>query len=333
MKAILVTGGAGYIGSHTAKALARSGYLPIVLDNLSTGHRWAVKWGPLVKGDVGDRPLVRRTLEKYHIEAVIHFAANCSVAESMTEVYKYLYGNVANSLDLLEAMREVGVRHIVFSSTCATYGVALESPIPETTRQAPVNPYGESKLFVERAMEWYGRTYGFSSVTLRYFNAAGADPEGELGEWHNPETHIIPLVIQAALGERPFVEVRGTDYATPDGTAIRDFIQVTDLADAHILALEYLLWGGKSAAFNLGTSRGHSVRDVIRAVERISGRPVVSLDCSPRPGDPPVLVARTELAETVLGWKPRYINLDSIVRTAWNWHSGYSVQRAAAAAV
>ena len=333
MKSILVTGGAGYIGSHTAKALARAGYTPVVLDNLSTGHRWAVKWGPLVKGDVADRALVRRTLENYRIEAVLHFAANASVAESMEHPRKYLYNNVAGSLELLEAMHEAGVRHIVFSSTCATYGIPADIPIPENAPQAPVNPYGESKLFIERALEWYGRSYDFSWAVLRYFNAAGADPEGELGEEHNPETHLIPLVIQAALGRRPVVDVMGTGYATPDGTAIRDYIHVSDLAAAHLSAIKYLQCGGESAAFNLGTSRGYSVREVIGAVERLAGWRVAARSCPPRPGDPPILVARTERAKTELGWKPRYINLDAIVRTAWNWHVARAAGRTAAAAV
>jgi UDP-arabinose 4-epimerase len=222
MKAILVTGGAGYIGSHTCKALSAAGHRPVVLDNLSTGHRSAVRWGPLIEGDIADRRLVSQTLEKYQIDAVIHFAANASVGESMVNPFKYLFGNVAGSVTLLEAMSDAGVGRIVFSSTCATYGAPESSTVSETQAQAPVNPYGESKLFVERALGWYQRAYGLGWVALRYFNAAGADRDGEIGEWHEPETHLIPSAIQAVLELRPAVHIMGTDYPTPDGTAIRD---------------------------------------------------------------------------------------------------------------
>ncbi len=331
MKSILVTGGAGYIGSHTAKALARAGYRPVALDNLSTGHRWAVKWGPLVEGDVGDRRLVRCALERYEIEAVIHFAANAALAESMRDPFKYLHDNVANSLELLEAMREAKVRKIVFSSTCATYGIPKRMPIRETTPQDPVNPYGESKLFVERALSWYKHVHGFSWCALRYFNAAGADGEGEIGEDHDPETHIIPLTIQAALGQIPDLAVMGTDYATSDGTAIRDYVHVEDLADAHVKALKHLFCAGESGAFNLGAGRGYSVREVVAAVKRVSGMPVPTRDGPRRPGDPPVLVARTARARKVLGWTPRYRSLDAIVRTAWEWHAARSGCSVAAA--
>jgi UDP-arabinose 4-epimerase len=320
-KSILVTGGAGYIGSHTCKALSLAGYRPVTVDNLSTGHRWAVKWGPLVEGGIGDRSLVRRAIEDYRIEAVIHFAANSLVGESMENPYKYLHDNVANTLELLEAMRETRVRHLVFSSSCATYGMPRQVPISETEPQAPVSPYGESKLFVERALHWYGRVHGMAWVSLRYFNAAGADAEGEIGEAHKPETHLIPLAIEAALGQRPAVHVMGTDYPTPDGTAIRDYIHVEDLADAHIKALERLLRGGENAALNLGTARGYSVREVIAAVERAGGRPVPARKTGRRPGDPPSLVADTRLAQEALSWKPRYADLDAIVRTAWKWHA------------
>jgi len=321
MKVVLVTGGAGYIGSHTCKALAKSGFLPVVLDNLSTGHAWAVKWGPLVEGDISDRHLVRDTLTRYRADAVVHFAANALVGESMKDPYKYLHGNVAGSLSLLEGMKEAGVRRIVFSSTCATYGEPTKIPISEATLQIPVNPYGESKLFVERALEWYGRAHGFSWAAMRYFNAAGADPEGEIGECHDPESHLIPLVVDAALGIRPPVQIMGTNYPTPDGTAIRDYIHVEDLADAHIRALRYLETGGASSAMNLGTGRGYSVREVIAAVERASGATVPARETSRRIGDPPVLIADNRRAQELLSWRAKYSTLDDIVRTAWAWHT------------
>ena len=320
---VLVTGGAGYIGSHTAKALARVGFEPVVFDNLSTGHRWAVKWGPLVEADLANKTAIEEALRTYRVEAVIHFAANAYVGESMQNPRKYFRNNVVNTLNLLEAMQDVGVQHIVFSSTCATYGIPERLPIPEDHPQRPVNPYGESKLFVERVLHWYGEIYGFRWVALRYFNAAGADPEGDLGELHDPETHLIPLVIQAALGQRPYVEIYGTDYPTPDGTAVRDYIHVTDLAEAHVLALRYLLEGGESTALNLGTGQGHSVREVIAAVERVGGREVSVREGPRRPGDPPVLVADATKANAVLGWRPKYGGLDGIVATAWRWHASH----------
>ena len=330
MKTILVTGGAGYIGSHACKALASAGYKPVVLDNFSTGHRWAVRWGPLVEGQIADRRLVRRTLEKYHIDAVMHFAANALVGESIESPYKYLHDNAAHSLQLLEAMRETGVQRIVFSSTCATYGIPQQIPISERATQAPVNPYGESKLFVERALSWYASSHGLAWVALRYFNAAGADREREIGEDHEPETHLIPLVIQAALGVRPLVRILGTDYPTSDGTAVRDYIHVEDLVDAHVKALEHLNRGGESMAVNLGTGTGHSVREVIGAVERVSGRSVPVCTAGRRVGDPPALLADTQRASAALSWKPRYTDLEAIVDTAWTWHASHTVAVAAA---
>jgi UDP-arabinose 4-epimerase len=328
---VLVTGGAGYIGSHAAKALHRAGHRPVVLDNLSTGHRWAVRWGPLAEGDLEDRSFVRRTIRSFRIEAVMHFAAHAEVAESMANPHKYLHGNVASSLGLLEEMREAGVGHIVFSSTCATYGIPQEIPIAETTPQVPVNPYGESKRFVERALEWYGLSHGFSWAALRYFNAAGADRDGEIGEGHDPESHLIPLVILAALGQQSSINVMGTDYPTPDGTAVRDFLHVDDIARAHVKALEYLMAGGASSAFNLGTGRGRSVLEVIEAVQRVSGRPVPFRRDTRRPGDPPVLIADISRARNVLGWTPRFTSLDTIVRTAFDWHVSRDVHSMAAA--
>lgn len=318
---ILVTGGAGYIGSHTAKSLAIAGHQPIVIDNLSYGHEWAVQWGPFERGDLGDVEWLRSVFGRHRIEAVIHFAASAYVGESMTDPRKYFRNNTVNTLNLLDVMLAHGVRQFVFSSTCATYGIPEQVPIDESHPQRPVNPYGESKLMVERILHWYGHAYGLTSVPLRYFNASGADPDGEIGEDHDPETHLIPLVIDAARGTRPAVGVFGTDYPTPDGTAIRDYIHVTDLADAHVRALEYLVRGGTSTAVNLGTGRGHSVREVIETVERVSGRRVPRTDSPRRAGDPPQLVADARRAGDVLGWSPRYAALETIVEHAWRWHS------------
>ena len=320
MKSVLVTGGAGYIGSHTCKALAAAGFTPVTLDNLVYGHRGAVKWGPFIDGDLADRALLDRIMREHSVLAVIHFAAFAYVGESMQQPGKYFANNVVNTLNLLAAMHGAGVQHIVFSSTCATYGLPERVPIDEQHPQQPVNPYGESKLFVERALKWYAVAHGFKWAALRYFNAAGADAEGEIGEDHNPETHLIPLIIQAALGMRSQVEVFGTDYPTPDGTAIRDYIHVTDLGDAHVKALDYVLGGGESVALNLGTGRGYSVREVISAVERVSGRSVPTRNAPRRPGDPPELVANAALAGRQLGWQPQHSSLENITRTAWLWH-------------
>ena len=321
---ILVTGGAGYIGSHTAKALIQAGHEPVVFDNLSEGHRWSVKWGPLVEGDLSDGALVRHVIATHGIKAVIHFAAHAYVGESMHRPREYFRNNVTNTLSLLDAMLEAGVCRIVFSSSCATYGIPRNVPITESHPQNPISPYGESKRAVERFLHWYGRAYGLDWMALRYFNAAGADPDGEIGEDHHPETHLIPIAIQAALGKRPFVEVYGTDYPTPDGTAIRDYIHVTDLARAHVLALHYLLGGGASAALNLGTGEGKSVREVIAAVERVIGHRVPVREAARRSGDPRVLVANPAKAGRVLDWRPQYSSLDTIVETASSWHQANS---------
>jgi len=319
---VLVTGGAGYIGSHTAKALAASGFEPIVLDDFSTGHRWAAKWGKLIEGGLDNADFISQIIKEHRISAVIHFAASLLVGESMVQPQKYFWNNVVNTLRLLDAMLETGVKHIVFSSSAAVFGIPEKVPIPEDHPLRPINPYGETKVMTERAMHWYGSAYGLRSVALRYFNAAGADPQGEIGEYHHPETHLIPLVVQATLGKRSFVEVYGTDYATPDGTAIRDYIHVTDLAEAHVLALRYLMDGGESTAMNLGTSRGYSVREVIAAVERCAaGHKVPFRDAPRRQGDPPSLVADARRAGKVLGWQPRFSDIDTIVETAWKWHS------------
>jgi len=324
---VLVTGGAGYIGSHTAKALARAGYEPVVLDNLSAGHRWAVKWGPLVEGDLADTDLVKRVIRTHHIEAVLHFAASLYVQESMTQPRKYFWNNVVNTLKLLDAMIDTGVKHIVFSSSAATYGDPQTTPIPEDHPTRPVNPYGETKLCMERALQWYGVAYGLRWVALRYFNAAGADPDGELGEEHDPETHLLPLVILAALGKRPYVEVYGTDYPTPDGTAIRDYIHIVDLVDAHVRGLRHLQAGGESLALNVGAGRGHSVREVIQAVGQLCDGRVPVRDGSRRTGDPPILVADPSRGKKTLNWEPQYPDLDSIVKSAWNWHAARARQR------
>ncbi len=316
---VLVAGGAGYIGSHACKALAEAGYTPVAYDNLSFGHSAAVRWGPLVEGDIADVELVRKTIRDHRIGAVMHFAAFTYVGESMTEPQKYLRNNVVNALALLDAMRAEGVGRIVFSSTCATYGTPQAVPIAEDHPQEPINPYGDSKLMVEKALRWYGEAYGLGWMALRYFNAAGADPLGRIGEDHQPETHLIPLVIAAALGRRPAIDVFGTDYPTPDGTAIRDYIHVDDLAQAHVKALAHLEAGGPSTALNLGTGRGYSVREVIAAVERIGGRPVPVREAPRRAGDPPGLVAAPALAERLLDWRAG-ADLDRIVETAWNWH-------------
>jgi len=315
---ILVAGGAGYIGSHACKALARAGHLPIVIDDLSTGNEWAVRWGALVRGNIGDQDLVTRVLRAEKIEAVMHFAACAYVGESMTQPDKYFRNNVVNTLSLLDSMRDAGVTNIVFSSSCATYGDPQHLPLDESHPQNPVNPYGESKLFIEKVLRWYGKAYGLRWAALRYFNAAGADADAEIGEVHDPEPHLIPLVIQAARGERPEVSIFGTDYATPDGTAIRDYIHVDDLALAHILAIQHLASDRESGAFNLGTGRGYSVRDIIAAVEKHSGQKVPVREEGRRTGDPERLVAGAELATQVLGWRPEH-GLDAIVATAWAW--------------
>lgn len=319
---ILVAGGAGYIGSHVCKALAAAGWTPVAYDDLSCGHAWAVKWGPLVEGNIRERERVAEVLHRFNIRAVIHLAAYAYVGESVRDPGKYFRNNVTGSLALLDAAVAARVAHFVFSSTCATYGVPEAGAIAEDHPQRPVNPYGESKLFVERALGWYERAHGLRSVALRYFNAAGADLEGEIGEEHEPETHLVPLAIQAALGLRPRLQIFGTDYPTADGTAVRDYVHVSDLAAAHVAALDYLVRRGPSVACNLGTGRGHSVREVICEVERLTRRPVPTRDAQRRAGDPPMLVASAERAARVLGWQARHSDLATMVRTAYRWHRG-----------
>lgn len=313
---VLVTGGAGYIGSHACKALAARGHRPIAYDNMSFGHREAVRWGPLIVADVADGAQLRNTIKEYGVTAVMHFAGSAFVAESIERPLHYFRNNVANMVTLLEAMQAEEVRHIVFSSSCATYGIPQQVPILEDAPQRPINPYGESKLMVEHMLRWSCAAGRFTFAILRYFNAAGGDPEGLIGEDHTPETHLIPLILDAALGRRSHIGVFGTDYPTPDGTAVRDYIHVTDLADAHGLALDHLLKGRSSLTLNLGTGNGHSVREVITAVERLVGKPVPSRDSPRRPGDPPVLVADPGRSREVLGFVPQRSDLDTILKTA-----------------
>jgi UDP-glucose-4-epimerase GalE len=317
---ILVTSGAGYVGSHACKALAAAGYQPIVYDNLCRGHRAAVRWGPLVTGDLQDTGLLTETLRTHLVAAVMHFAALANVGEAVGDPEAYYRTNVGGTLSLLSAMRDAGVARLVFSSTCAVYGIPSRVPIDETTPLMPVNPYGETKLAVEKTLNWYGEAYGLRSVTLRYFNAADASPDGDIGESHDPETHLIPLAIRAALEGAAPMHVYGTDYPTPDGTAVRDYVH-SDLAEAHVSALAYLIEGGTGTALNLGTGYGHSVRAVIEAIERVSGRAVPQQHAPRRPGDPPALVADAKRAKSVLGWSPRHSDLDNIVGTALRWHT------------
>jgi UDP-glucose-4-epimerase GalE len=316
---ILVTGGAGYIGSHAAKALEHAGYRVIVFDNLVAGHREAVRYGDFILGDITDLEAVRRALREHRVWAVMHFAAFLDVGESVREPTKYYRNNVTGALTVLEAMAAEGVKLFVFSSTCATYGEPVETPITELHPQKPINSYGESKLAVERSLPHFERAYGLHSVSLRYFNASGADPDGEIGEDHSPEIHIIPRAIEAAIGG-PGLTVFGDDYPTPDGTCLRDYIHVTDLADAHVRALQATADTGLSSVYNLGTGRPHSVREVIDTVEKVLGRTVPWTLGPRREGDPAVLYAAPDKAQRELRWKPRFADLDSIVRTAWNWH-------------
>lgn len=317
---VLVTGGAGYVGSHACKALSRSGYQPVTVDNLVHGHEWAVKWGPMERGDVADADFLLEVVRKYRPVAVLHFAAFAYVGESVAAPGKYYQNNVIGALRLLETCRASGINAFVFSSSCATYGVPETVPIAETQLQSPINPYGESKLMVEKFLRDYSSAYGLRSASLRYFNAAGADPEGDIGEMHEPETHLVPLVLKATTGERERITIFGNDYATPDGTCIRDYVHVTDLADAHVRALKYLLAGGETTALNLGTGKGHSVLQVVEAAERVTGNPVWRTEGPRRAGDPPELVADPARAKRVLGWQPGLQTIDEIVATAWAWH-------------
>lgn len=318
--AILVCGGAGYIGSHINKLLSENGYETVVFDSLVYGHREAVKWGTFIQGDLKNLDDIEAVFQKYPIEAVFHFAAFAYVGESVQEPEKYYYNNVVNTLNLLHAMKKYGCKKIIFSSTCATYGEPEKIPITEDMPQNPINPYGFTKLSVERIFKDYQKAYGLQFVVLRYFNAAGADPDAEIGEDHNPETHIIPLVLDAAAGKKPDIKVFGTDYPTSDGSCVRDYIHVTDLAQAHLLALKYLKKGGESDFFNLGNKKGSSVLEIIDAVKRVTGKDFKVTLAPRRPGDPAILVGSSEKARKVLGWEPQFADIDTIVSHAWKWH-------------
>jgi UDP-glucose 4-epimerase len=320
---VLVTGGAGYIGSHAVLALQNAGYEVVVFDNLVYGHRDIVEnvlKVELIEGDTNDRELLDRVFAARPFSAVMHFAAYAYVGESVAYPDKYYRNNVIGTLTLLEAMVAAGIKSFVFSSTCATYGVPKIVPIPEDHPQDPINPYGATKLMVERILADFDQAYDFKSVAFRYFNAAGADPQGRLGEDHQPETHLIPLVLMAALGKRDAISILGTDYPTPDGTCIRDYIHVSDLADAHVLGLNYLLQGGNSQRFNLGNGNGFSVREVIEMARKVTGRSINAIECDRRPGDPPALVGSAEKARSLLGWNPQYADLEQILSHAWQWH-------------
>jgi UDP-arabinose 4-epimerase len=316
---ILVTGGAGYIGSHTCKELQKAGFTPIAYDNLSQGHRWAVQWGPLVEGDILDGTLLLQTFKAHSIEAVIHFAALADVAESTKRPDRVYRVNVAGSLALIQAMRVANLNTLVFSSSCATYGHPNVVPLTEAHLQAPANPYGRSKLMVEQLLADYKAALGFKSVCLRYFNAAGADAQGDIGELHAPETHLIPLALAAASGTLAELTVHGTDYSTHDGTCIRDYVHVTDLAAAHVSALQALREDHAAAAYNLGQGEGFSVNEILAAISRITGKRVPRKSGPRRPGDPAALVADISKARQDLGYKPQHSTLDNIIQTAWAW--------------
>jgi len=316
---ILATGGAGYIGSHYVLFERQRGTEVLVLDDMAYGHPEAVLDAILVVGDIGDRSLLDQIFRDHPIDAVVHFAAYASVGESVEHPERYYGNNVCGTLALLDAMREHGVRHFVFSSSCATYGNPVYVPMDEQHPQNPINPYGESKFVCEKMMQAFDRAHGLRFASLRYFNAAGADPEGRIGESHDPETHLIPLILQTAAGKRPQITIFGDDYDTPDGTCIRDYVHVLDLAQAHALALDRLRAGAESGFFNLGTEHGCSVREVIGICEEVTGRPIPTVIGPRRPGDPPRLVASARLARSVLGWKPRWADLRETVATAWRW--------------
>lgn len=317
---ILVVGGAGYIGAHVNKFLHQNGYKTVVFDNLSRGYREFVKWGDFFEGDLLQEERLRSCFKKYRIGAVMHFSAFALVEESILDPEKYYHNNVVGTLKLLELMRTFGIRYFIFSSTCATYGLPERIPISEDHPQRPINPYGRTKLIIEEVLKDYDRAYGLKHINLRYFNAAGADPDGEIGELHQPETHLIPLVLYTALGRRPEVKIYGTDYPTQDGTCIRDYIHVLDLAEAHLKALQYLLHKERSDSFNLGNGDGHSVREVIEAAKKVTRRDFRVIESERREGDPPVLISSSQKAMEILGWKPRYKAIEEIIETAWKWY-------------
>jgi UDP-glucose 4-epimerase len=317
---VLVVGGAGYIGSHTCLDLANKGFKPVVFDNFSNGHREFVKWGPAEEGDIRDRARLDEVLAKHKPVAILHFAALIEVGESVKDPVAFYENNVIGTLTLLAAAQAAGIKNFVFSSTCATYGLPQSVPLDETHRQVPINPYGQTKYIVEQALSDYDKYTSFRSVVLRYFNAAGADFEGRIGEWHQPETHAIPLAIDAALGRREGFKVFGSDYETRDGTCVRDYIHVLDLADAHVRAVEYLLRGGESVALNLGTGTGTTVKELLSTIEDVSAKPFPVEYVGRREGDSHTLVANNDKAREVLGWVPQH-DLSQIIRSAWNWHS------------
>jgi UDP-glucose 4-epimerase len=318
---ILVTGGAGYIGRHTVKALQKDGFEPLIFDNFSTGHRDFVSETPCVEGDLANPADLDRVFGKYTIEGVLHFAGKALVPESHKDPELYYRTNVTGGINLLAAMNRFHVRHIIFSSTCATYGIPQEVPITEDCPQKPINPYGETKLAFEKALRWFYESHGLTYLSLRYFNAAGADPDGEFGEDHNPETHLIPLVFDAAMGRKPEVRIFGVDYPTPDGTCVRDYIHVSDLARAHVVGMRALIEGRlQSQAINLGTGSGYSVREVVDTIRRVTGKNFVVRETERREGDPPVLVAAVDRARQYLGWAAEMSSLEQITNSAWNWH-------------
>jgi UDP-arabinose 4-epimerase len=324
LPSVMVIGGAGFIGSHTSKALRQAGFAPVVYDNLSTGHRHAVKWGDLVEGDILDTETLACSIRTYRPVAIIHFAASAYVGESVVDPAKYYRNNVAGTLSVLDACRSAATGKIVFSSSCATYGAATGSAIGEETQQLPISPYGRSKLIGEQMLADYAAAYGLEFCALRYFNAAGADPDGEIGEWHTPETHAVPRALMAAMGQIEQFEIFGGDYATEDGTCVRDYVHVSDLARAHVQATRYLLDGGNNLRANLGAGKGTSVRQVLRAVSDVLSRPVPSVVRPRRAGDPAILLADTGLARRVLNYKPRYSDIETIVRTAAPFFAGVS---------
>ena len=321
MANILVTGGAGYIGSHCCKELHNRGFNPITFDNLVYGFKENVRWGDFYQGDLGNPQDLKSCFQRYRIDAVIHFAAYAYVGESVTDPLKYYENNVRNTIHLLQACKDQDVRCFIFSSSCATYGIPESIPIDETHPLNPINPYGRTKQMIEDILKDCDAAYGLRYNSLRYFNAAGADPEGEAGENHHPETHLIPLILDVAAGKSNAIKIFGNDYPTADGTCIRDYIHVTDLARAHVLALERLLAGAVSDVYNLGQGQGFSVRQVVDQVATVTGRDIASVYVDRRPGDPPILVASNTKAMQGLSWQPQYTNLEEIVRTAWNWHN------------
>jgi UDP-arabinose 4-epimerase len=319
MRTILVTGGAGFVGSHACKALARAGHKPVTFDNLERGHDWAVKWGPLERGDLRDEKVLRRAFESWKPWGVMHFAAYAYVGESNVDPLKYYNNNVGGTANLLTACAAFECKNFIFSSSCATYGIPSRLPLTEEDPQQPVNPYGYTKLVVERMLRDAEAAYGIRHVALRYFNAAGSDPDGELGEMHDPETHLIPLMLFAAIGRQPSIKIFGSDYPTPDGTCVRDYVHVSDLADAHVAALDWLAAAKASSSFNLGNGRGFSVGEVVRTTEQVTGLTIRTEPAPRRSGDPPVLISDSSKARKLLGWKPKFPDLRQQIDHAWKW--------------